>query len=42
MLLAEVARGRCDDGALGENQLSPRLNRRADVVLADEVERPGV
>ena len=39
MLLAEVARGGCDDGAFGENQLSPRLNRRPHIVLANEVER---
>src|SRR5712691_11904175 len=39
MLLAEVAGGRRDDRALGDNQLPARLNRHPHVFLTDEIER---
>ena len=39
MLLAEVAGGRRDDRALGDNQLPARLNRHPHVFLTDEIKR---
>lgn len=39
MLLAQISRSRRDDGALGDDQFAPRLNRQPHVFLTDEIKR---
>src|SRR6266567_3184016 len=38
VLLTKITRGRRDNGALGHRQLAARLNRAANILLADEVQ----
>ena len=38
MLLAQIARGRRDDGSLGDDQFPPGLNRKPNVLFTDEIE----